>query len=199
MKVYHAARDHLLKSIEKNLRHVDDSIVRALLDLLERAVSEGKRIFLMGAGRSGLVAKAAGMRLVHLGFEAYIVGETITKPLRKGDVFIAISGSGETTSVVSVATKAKGLGGKVVAITSNPSSTLGRLADIIIKLESKREDDMEHNYYARQIESSKAALSPMGTLFELSAMIFFDSIMGELSSRLQMDEEDMKKRHTNIE
>ena len=38
----------------------------------------------MGAGRSGLVAKAFAMRLMHLGLEAFVVGETITPALNKG-------------------------------------------------------------------------------------------------------------------
>ncbi len=199
MKVYRVARDYLLKSIEKNLRNVDEGAVNKFIELLEKAKTEGRRVFLIGAGRSGLVAKAVGMRLVHLDIEAYVVGETITRPLHKGDIVIAISGSGETTSVASVVKKARELGGVVVAITSKPSSTIGKLADIMIKLESKRPEDDESNYLVRQIEERKAPISPLGTLFELSALIFLDSMISELGARLEMDEEDMRKRHTNIE
>ncbi len=39
-----------------------------------------KRIYVMGAGRSGLIAKAFAMRLMHLGMHSYVVGETITPP-----------------------------------------------------------------------------------------------------------------------
>ncbi|NLO77568.1 MAG: 6-phospho-3-hexuloisomerase, partial [Methanomicrobiales archaeon] len=37
-----------------------------------------ERIYVMGAGRSGLVAKGFAMRLMHLGMHSYVVGETIT-------------------------------------------------------------------------------------------------------------------------
>jgi len=40
------------------------------------------RIYIIGAGRSGLVARAFGMRLVHLRKKVFIVGETITPALR---------------------------------------------------------------------------------------------------------------------
>ncbi len=48
--------------------------VYAFLD----AILDADRIYVMGAGRSGLVAKSFAMRLMHTGFTAYVVGETIT-------------------------------------------------------------------------------------------------------------------------
>ena len=43
------------------------------------------RIYVMGAGRSGLVAKAFAMRLMHLGLKSYVIGETITPAMRSSE------------------------------------------------------------------------------------------------------------------
>jgi 6-phospho-3-hexuloisomerase len=53
-----------------------------------------KRIYVAGAGRSGFIAKAFGLRLLHLGMDVYVVGETITPAFRLGDTLVVFSGSG---------------------------------------------------------------------------------------------------------
>lgn len=57
------------------------------------------------------------MRMMHMGIDAYVVGETVTANLEKGDLLIIGSGSGETKTLVSIAEKAKSLGGTVAAVT----------------------------------------------------------------------------------
>ena len=57
----------------------DDDVENFIRELLS-----AKRIYVIGAGRSGLVAKAFAMRLMHLGLHAYVVGETITPAMTKG-------------------------------------------------------------------------------------------------------------------
>ena len=57
---------------------ISDEDVENFIEILLRA----KRIYVMGAGRSGLVAKAFAMRLMHLGMQAFVVGGTITPALK---------------------------------------------------------------------------------------------------------------------
>ena len=76
------------------------SKIRAIANIIsdkdvEKFISEllnAKRIYVMGAGRSGLVAKAFAMRLMHLGLQAFVVGETITPSMSKGDIMVIFSG-----------------------------------------------------------------------------------------------------------
>lgn len=65
-------------------------------DKLADHILSSNQIFTAGAGRSGLMAKSFAMRMMHLGLNAYIVGETLTPPLHDGDLVIIGSGSGET-------------------------------------------------------------------------------------------------------
>ena len=80
------------------------------------------------------------------------------------DCIIAISGSGETNTIVSAAKIAKNRGSKVLAVTSYPESTLGKLADtcLLVKGRTKKEVDDE-NYMKRQIHGNYTSLTPLGT------------------------------------
>ncbi|KKK92267.1 hypothetical protein LCGC14_2704630, partial [marine sediment metagenome] len=63
---------------------------------LSRLLPGVRRIFVTGAGRSGLVARSFGMRLMHAGLLAFIPGETITPAVGADDLVVAISCTGQT-------------------------------------------------------------------------------------------------------
>ena len=77
--------------------------------------------------------------MMHMGIDAYVVGETVTANLEKGDLLIIGSGSGETKTLVAIAEKAKSLGGTVAAITISPESTIGELADMYCYITRRNE------------------------------------------------------------
>ena len=158
-----------------------------------------ENVFVMGLGRSGLVAKAFAMRLMHLGLDVYVVGETVTPAITDKDCLIAISGSGETSYIVSTVGIAKSIGSKIIAITSYPNSTLAKNADLIVELHGRTKVESENNYIRRQISGQHQTLSPLGTLFEVSALIFLDATIAQMMHDLGQTEKDMKGRHTVLE
>jgi 6-phospho-3-hexuloisomerase len=85
------------------------SSMRLIIENIEQII-EGNQVFVMGAGRSGLVAKAFAMRLMHLGLSVYVVGETTTPAVLPQDIVIAISGSGETRTITDLGKLAKDIG-----------------------------------------------------------------------------------------
>ncbi|MCD6473557.1 MAG: SIS domain-containing protein [Thermoplasmata archaeon] len=172
--------EYIGNEIKRILASIDEELVNKAIELF----FEAKNIFVYGAGRSGLVAKAFAIRLVHLGFPAFVIGETITIPVKKNDLVVLISGSGETIPVAMTAEIARRLGAKIISITANPDSHIARFADlpIILKVGKKRAD-----------------LAPLGTLFEASAWIFLDGMIAELMERKGEDEESMRKRHATLQ
>ena len=112
-----------IEAILDNIRNAEELLDRESIDKFEDIIMDSKNIFVTGAGRSGLAAKAFAMRLMHLGLSAYVVGETISPAIYEDDCIIAISGSGETNTIVSAAKIAKTRGSKVLALTSYPEST----------------------------------------------------------------------------
>ena len=189
-----------IKAILNNIETAQDFLDEKTIDEFEDIIIGANNVFVTGAGRSGLAAKAFAMRLMHLGLRAYVVGETISPAINADDCIVAISGSGETNTIVSAARISKNRGAKVLALTSYPESTLGQLADsyILVKGRTKKEVDDE-NYMKRQIHGNYTSLTPLGTAFELTTLVFLDAIVSELMEKMEQTESDLKSRHTVLE
>ncbi|TXK80600.1 6-phospho-3-hexuloisomerase [Paenibacillus sp. N3.4] len=157
--------------------------------LVERITQSGK-IFVAGAGRSGLMMRALAMRLMHLGIQAYVVGESVTPSLSAQDLLIIGSGSGETSSLLSMAEKAKNLGASVAAVTIFPESSIGRLADHVVKLPGSPKDPLHRAY---------STIQPMGSLFEQTLLLFADALILMLMEKEGYSNETMYGRHANLE
>ena len=189
-----------IRAILNNIETAQDFLDEETVNKFEDIIINSENIFVTGAGRSGLAAKAFAMRLMHLGLSAYVVGETISPAINAEDCIVAISGSGETNTIVTAAKIAKNRGSKVLAVTSYPESTLGQLADgyLFVKGRTKKEVDDE-NYMKRQIHGNYTSLTPLGTAFELTTLVFLDAIVSELMEKMEQTESDLKARHTVLE
>lgn len=191
---------YLLRKISENIENgVQEEQLGEFVRTLIEAYKNKKIIGVVGAGRSGLVAKSFAMRLMHLGFNVFVIGETITPSLKKGDVLLAVSGSGETTFTVSAASVAKRIGAKVISLTSYPSSRLGELSDVKVIVPGRVTKASDDDYFSRQLLGIHEPLAPLGTLFELSAGILLDAIVVELMEVLNIREKDMMEKHATIE
>ena len=199
LRVFRTAYLSLVKFLEGSLSLIDEGSVEYFVKVLESAYREGRKVFVVGVGRSGLVGRAFAMRLMHLGFSAYVVGETVTPAAREGDVLVAISGSGRSAAVVAVAEVAKRLGVRVAALTSYPDSPLAKLADMVVVVPGRTKVSQEDRWEVRQLMGLHEPLAPLGTQFELVAQVLLDSAISELMARLGKDEEDLREFHANVE
>jgi 6-phospho-3-hexuloisomerase len=194
------AMNQITEFVKKAAEEIDGDSVRAFIETLSSVYSDvSKKILVMGAGRSGLVGKAFAMRLMHMGFNVYVLGETIVPSVRRGDVVIAISGSGRTQLIVAAAEAAKKVGAFVIAITTYPESPLGSIADLVVRVPGRTKMVKMDDYFARQILGIHEPLAPLGTLFEDATMVFLDSVIYSLMRRLGISEDEMRQRHANIE
>jgi len=184
--------DFILSKIKETTDKILPKDSGAFINLIIKS----PRIYIIGAGRSGLVAKAFGMRLVHLKKKVFIVGETITPAMRKGDTLIAVSGSGKTTWVVETAKTSKALGGRVAAITWDRKSELAKIAEVLVQIKSEVVPRERVDYTTRELMG--IPMPPLGSLFEVSAFIFFEACVLELMSRFGIYEKEMKKIHANL-
>ena len=145
------------------------------------AIHSAKRVFATGCGRSGLVARAFAMRLMHLGIEAHVIGETTTPSCGDGDLLVAITGSGGKPTTLLRATEALSFRCRLAAITGNPKSIIWSLAGA--KIVVPRETSEQFG----------------GSLFEQSALIVLDATVLLLKERLGGDDEEMRSRHATVE
>jgi len=154
-----------------------------------------KRIFISGEGRSGLIGKFSGNRLMHTGIDVFYVQDGLAPAITEEDLLLAISGSGETSSVVIHAMNAKKIGAKVVAITAREDSTLTKYCDCALVLRGRTKDDKSYNDVTLK---DNPPITYMGTQFEYKALCTLEMFANARAKFYGMKEEDMKRRHQNI-
>ena len=86
------------KDIVYRIYVCDKISVSEMLDVAD-ALNGAKRIFIAGIGRSGLIGKTFAMRLVHMGFLVYIVGDATTPAIQANDLLVIVTGSGTTKTL----------------------------------------------------------------------------------------------------
>lgn len=185
----------IAEHIKKVASKLDTESVSALVN----SILDAKRIFLLGAGRSGLASRAFAMRLMHMGFAVHVVGETTAPAVQVDDLVIAVSGSGETTSVANLGAIAKKIGSKLATITSNKDSTLGRISDVVVIIPGRPKEDIDYEDYQERRMIGYTQLAPLGTVFEITALVFMDAVISELMVKTGASEAELKKRHTVFE
>jgi len=95
------------------------------------------RVILTGMGKSGLICRKIAATLASTGTAAFFMhpAEAVHGDLgviQADDVVVALSYSGETEELVRVLETIRRLGARVIALTGDPSSTLGQAADVTI-------------------------------------------------------------------
>jgi 6-phospho 3-hexuloisomerase len=181
--IFNESIDYIQQKIKEILNKVSQSDINKVKKLFFKT----NRIFVYGAGRSGLVAKAFAIRLVHLGFQAFVIGETITAPVKKGDLVIIVSGSGETLPAIMTAEIAHKIGAKVVSITGKKKSEIAKFADVTLYIAFSC-DDIKRKKFA-----------PLGTLFEACVWILLDGFVADLLHSKHETEDIMRSRHATLE
>ncbi len=168
----------LIDSISKAMNGVQWEFLVGLADELETA----QRTFVFGAGRSGLVARSFGMRLMHAGLPIFIPGETITTAAAAGDLVVAISCTGTTGVTCYIVERAKSLGAKVIFLTANKNARILSITDKAFIIPIHEENIV-----------LKAAV------FEHTASLCLDALFNVLSWRRKIDVNEYQKRHANLE
>ena len=172
------AGQQLLDRIAGVMSRVEWADFLELADRLPRA----RQIFVWGAGRSGLVARSFGMRLMHAGLTAFIPGETITPATGPGDLLVAISCTGKTGISDYFVQRARQLGANVVVITSDADSPMARDGDKTVLVPADDDDIV-----------FRAAV------FEHATSLCLDAVFNVLSERLKLDNLAFWQRHANLE
>lgn len=172
----------IIEKISSVLAATDSSYDEKLTSMLDKA----SRIFIAGAGRSALVARFFAMRLMHGGYDVYVVGEIVTPSLRSGDLLIVISGSGETETMIAFTKRAKELGAVIALLSTKSSSTIGDMADVVFQVGTAE-------------QYGKTLGMPMGTTFELSTLILLEATISHIIHEKGIPEEEMRTRHANLE
>ena len=172
----------IIEKIASVLNDTNDSHLLKLTEMIDKA----ERVFIAGAGRSKLVGNFLAMRLMHGGYNVYVVGEIVTTSIGSKDLLIVISGSGETKQLIAYTERTRALGADIALISTNNSSTIAKLAGWVFQIGNSEQYQKIHGM-------------PLGTIFELSALIFLEALIAHIICEKNISEETMSLRHANLE
>jgi len=88
--------------------------------------------------------------------------------------------------LVAFTKKAKEIGARILLISAKDESTIGDLADQTLQI-------------GRSEQYGKVKGMPMGTVFELSTLLFLEATVSHLIHDKGIPEEEMRSRHANLE
>ncbi len=158
-------------------------------EALCHAVVRATRVFVTGQGRSGLIMRMAALRLMQVGLTVHVVGDATTPAIQKGDLLLVASASGETPSPVQQAKRAVAAGASVALITCCPTSSLAKLADVLIHIPG------ETPKVNRQTENRL----PLATALEQATLVVLDAVVARLAELTGQSQASMMARHANLE
>jgi 6-phospho-3-hexuloisomerase len=182
---FFANQDLILNELTDTLAQVSEAQANAAV----HAILNAPRIFVTGAGRSGLALRMAAMRLMHLGLTVYVAGEITTPAITRGDLLIAASGSGTTPGVVLAAATANKAGANVLAITTSSESPLATVANNLLVIPAATKQD----------DSATKSQQYAGALFEQSLLLLTDALFQSMWHQRGETAAQLWKRHANLE
>jgi len=143
-KPQHSSRESALE-LARRVLAIEAEAVRALIERIDHrflaAVSlileRRGRVVVSGIGKSGHIARKIASTLSSTGTPAYFLHPAEANHgdvgmIEAGDVFIAISHSGESEELLSILPLVKRRGAKLIALTGGAASSLAREADVLL-------------------------------------------------------------------
>ena len=130
-------------AMAREVLEIEAKAVSDLIDRLDQSFSRAVemilgcrgRVVVSGIGKSGHVARKIASTLASTGTPAFFVHPAEASHgdlgmISRDDVFLALSNSGETDEVLAIVPLLKRQGAKLIAMTGQPASVLGREADV---------------------------------------------------------------------
>lgn len=129
-----------VEAVEHLLEELDENFIKAV-DLIHECKG---RIIVTGLGKSGAIGRKVAATLASTGTASYFLhaSEGVHGDLgivNKEDVVICLSKSGNTDELFKLIPVFKRIGTKMIAITANPNSSLGKHSDVVLRIGKKEE------------------------------------------------------------
>jgi RpiR family transcriptional regulator, carbohydrate utilization regulator len=172
--------DHIIEKVLhgslESLRRTTERLAPEAIEAVIEKIHEAPVLYFSAMGSSATSAENGVMRFVRAGKRCHLFRDQSTQSmgaatLRPSDVLIAISDSGDSTSVVTTAEIARFHGAYTVAITSNMSSRLAQAADtVLLTASSVASSDV----YGESVTAKWGQLFAMDALYAAYAARYYE-------------------------
>lgn len=166
---------------ELNEMYVRTQGIDNYIEILKTGLHLSKNIVGIGAGRMGYSLRAHIMRLTHIGYNAYFIGDTSTPRIDSDSIVVINSSSGETPTNLLYANQARSAGSCIVTFTSDSKSSIAKISDFVVQFPS--------------IESHQL----MKSVYEQYTLLLFDFISESLVAQLSLDRNIITHNHSILE
>lgn len=134
----------VLKIESEAIKHLSTHINKDFVKAVKLIFASKGSVVVTGMGKAGIIGQKISATLASTGTPSLWLHavEAIHGDLgrvRKEDVLIAISNSGETEEIVRLIPHIKKIGSRLIAITGNTSSTLAKNSDSVLDVSIKKE------------------------------------------------------------
>ena len=128
------------KALELMIQNVDDNFAKAV----QKIFSLKGRVIVSGMGKPGHIGKKIAASLASTGTPAFFVHPAEASHgdlgmITPDDLVLCLSNSGESKELFDIINYSRRFGIFLIAITSIPESTLGKAADLVLKIPNKKE------------------------------------------------------------
>ena len=132
-----------MDGLERMARRLDDNFVAAV-KILHHTLAHRGKIVVVGVGKSGNIGQKISATFNSTGGTAVVLDSQNALHgdlglLSDGDAVLVLSYSGETRELLDLLPFIKRFDVKVIALTGNPASTLGRLSEVTLDTSIERE------------------------------------------------------------
>lgn len=179
------------------IKYIDPGKIHQIAEVIIKAVKAKKRIFLFGAGRSGIICKADEMRLAQLEIPVYFITDYNAPALKPGDIIIFASSSGETGVTALAMRDAQQIEAEKIALVSYENSTIGLAADITLFIPDLDQILAAHPEFKEEIKNL-GNFAPLGTIFESLTLKALDVVIEEIMDLSGKTDDDLKRLHFNV-
>jgi len=180
-------------AVAKRVLRIEADAITGLIERLDASFEKAVdllhdckgRVVVTGLGKSGLIGRKIAATLASTGTPSLFLhaGDALHGDLgvlAAGDVLLAISSSGETEEMIELIEPARRIGVQIVAMTSNPRSTLAGASDLVLDI-------------AVREEACSLNLAP--TASTAAALAMGDALAVALHERRGFKEEDFAALH----
>lgn len=121
-----------------------DGRFQEVVEMLLRCIQNQGKVVVCGVGKSGCIGGKIAATLTSTGCPAVVL-EPVNAlhgdlgVVREGDVFLALSYSGETDELLAILPALRPLGVRLVSLTGVPGSTLAKNSDLVLDVSVERE------------------------------------------------------------
>jgi 6-phospho-3-hexuloisomerase len=181
--------EQLVETLTASAADATSDVAPTALDDAAQRIGSAERVFLLGAGRSGLALQMTAMRLMHLGLAVHVVGEVTAPAIAENDVLVVASGSGTTEGILRAAKTAHKVGATIVCLTTAPDSPLAELATVTVVVPAAQKQD----------HGATLSVQYAGGLFEHAVVFLGDAIFHTLWKQSGATADELWPRHANLE